>query len=367
MPHESDPMNAHFDPTDVYAIMIEELRLDDAATVAEIDGWIMARADSTPFHRPAWVSAVARGTGQTPVMLVARYVGGGIAGVLPLTLIRSRLFGKALVSSGFAVDGGILADGGRAADALADACWALAERHGCTTVELRGGEIPEQGWDIRADSYLNFAGPLAADDEAQLLAVPKRHRAEVRKGLANDFTCEAGRDKRLRDIHYRLYAASVHRLGTPVFPRRLFEEVLDAFGESADITLISKDGVAQSSVLSLYHHGAVMPYWHGATADARTTRSNEVLYYRLMCRSRERGLTTFDFGRSKVGTGPAAWKKNWGFAGVPLTYAVRAAPGTEARNVNPLSPKYQRKVELWKKLPLRVANLIGPYLARGLG
>ena len=91
------------------------------------------------------------------------------------------------------------------------------------------------------------------------------------------------------------------------------------------------------------------------------------MYFALMTHARARGCTRFDFGRSKVGTGPAAFKKNWGFEGVPLSYVKRVAAGAEAREINPLSPKYQAKIALWKKLPLPVANLIGPLLARGLG
>jgi FemAB-related protein (PEP-CTERM system-associated) len=356
-------MNASFDPG---ALTMEQAKLSDPATAAAIDAWVLAQPESTPFHRPAWISAVAKGTGQQAIMLVARDVAGEIAGILPLTFMRSLLFGKALVSSGFAVDGGILANSSRAVNALADACWALAGEKGCGTVELRGGHSPDD-WMVKADAYLGFAKPLEADDEKQLLSIPRRHRAEVRKGLDRNLVFERGRDARLRAIHYDLYAQSVHRLGTPVFPRAMFEAVLDAFGDDADVAVAWQDDIPLSAVVSLYHRDAVMPYWHGATLASRTERSNEFLYYRLMNDARARGFTVFDFGRSKVGTGPAAWKKTWGFEGVPLSYAVRTADGQAPRDVNPLSPQYVRKVEMWKKLPLPVANLIGPWLARGLG
>lgn len=341
--------------------------LTDTAQVREIDAFVLGHAGSTPFHRPAWVLAAARGAAQTPHYLVARDVMGAIRGALPLTEVRSRLFGRALVSSGFAVGGGILADEPSIADRLAKACWVLAEQLSCTTAELRGGMAPHDGWTAKEDAYLGFCKPLEADDEAQLLAVPKRHRAEIRKGLGNDLCFETGRDQRFRNAHYALFAQSVHNLGTPVFPRSLFEEVLNAFGEDADIAMILHDGVPVSAALNLYHRGACMPYWHGASAAARGLRSNEVLYYRLMNLARERGCTDFDFGRSKVGTGPAAWKKSWGWEPEPLSYHIRAADGVPVRDVNPLSPQYRRKVELWKRLPLGVANLIGPHIARGLG
>jgi FemAB-related protein (PEP-CTERM system-associated) len=349
-------------------VIVDEVRLSDRAAIAEVDAWVLAHPQSTPFHRPAWIMGVEAGTGQKAKMLVARLLGKEIVGLLPLTSIRSALFGRALVSSGFAVDGGILTTHRKAATALADAGWGFAQALGCDTLELRGGEAP-QGvtWQEKADAYLGFARPLAVDDEAELKAVPKRHRAEIRKGIGNDLTFEMGRDKRLRDIHYRLYAKSVHNLGTPVFPRALFEQIMDHFGDDADIAMVSKDGVPLSAVISFYHRGACMPYWHGAGDGARTMRSNEFLYFSLMRAARERGCTIFDFGRSKVGTGPAAWKKSWGFDGEPLGYHLRTAPGKETRDVNPLSPQYRRKVELWKKLPGPIANLIGPHIARGLG
>lgn len=345
------------------------LRADpgDPTQMREIDAFVLDHPASSPFHRPAWLLATTKGTGQRPHFLVARGHGGQIRGVLPLTEVRSRLFGRALVSSGFAVGGGILADDSAISERLAEACWVLATELGCTTAELRGGPMPTDGWATREESYLGFCKPLEANDDAQLLAVPKRHRAEIRKGLANDLVFESGRSARLRNVHYRLFAQSVHNLGTPVFPRRLFEEVLNAFGDDAEIAMVSRGNEPLSSVLSLYHHGACMPFWHGASLQARHFRCNEVLYFKLMGQAREKGCAHFDFGRSKVGTGPAAWKKSWGFEPQPLSYHVRTAAGVAARDVNPLSPQYRRKVELWKKLPLALANLIGPHIARGLG
>lgn len=349
------------------SLMIEQANLDSGVQCARLDQWICAHPASTPFHRTAWLKAITRCTGQSAMILVARESADKIVGLVPLNFIDSALFGRALVSTGFAVDGGILADDPAVAQALADACWTLAERENLPTAELRGGMLPENGWTIKTDSYLGFAKRLEADDEKQLLSVPRKHRAELRKGLDKGFDVEIGRDGRMLDIHYRLYAENVHRLGTPVFPKSLFSSVLETFRQDADIILVSKDGVPHTSIFSLYHNDACMPYWHGATLQARGLHSNEVAYFKLMGHARERGCTIFDFGRSKVGTGPAAWKKSWGWEGQPLSYAVRTAQGTAARDINPLSPQYQRKVELWKKLPLPLANIIGPYISRGLG
>ncbi len=340
---------------------------NDPNLVARIDRYLAEHPDATPFHRPAWLTAVSRGTGHENCYLKVEDGFGALRGILPLHQLHSPLFGRAMVSSGFAVDGGILADNDRAVQKLAAAAIDFAERHSFPTIELRGGPAPDGDWQVKSDSHVGFLTALADDDEAQLTAIPRKQRAEVRKGLKNDMQVRIGRDARDRDEHYAVYAESVRNLGTPVFPKSLFDAVLDAFGEDADILTVRHEERAVASVLSLYHDGAVMPYWGGGTWDARALRANDVMYYALMNHARKRGCTRFDFGRSKVGTGAAAFKKNWGFEPEPLSYAIWTADGSSPRDVNPLSPKYRLQVALWQRLPLAVANRVGPWIARGLG
>lgn len=348
-------------------IGIRAAMLDDAGERARIDAYVRAHPDATPFHLTGWNVAVARGCGQRAHYLVAEDAGGAIAGVLPLTEIASPLFGRAMVSAGFGVGGGILADGGAGIAALADAGWTLAEARRCPTMELRGGPVPGPEWQVDDETYLSFIKYLSNGDEAELQAVPRKQRAEVRKALANPLDISIGRDDSDVRVHYAVYAESVRNLGTPVFPARLFRAVLAEFGEAADVLVVRHGQTPVASVLSLYMNGSVYPYWGGGTAAARGLRANDAMYFALMRHARARGCTRFDFGRSKAGTGPAAFKKNWGFEGVPLRYAKRAATGQEARDINPLSPKYRAMVALWQRLPLPLANLAGPWIARGLG
>ncbi|WP_295563813.1 FemAB family XrtA/PEP-CTERM system-associated protein [uncultured Sphingomonas sp.] len=337
---------------------VREANLGDVRESGAIDSFVRAAADATPFHLTGWSRAVERGCGQRARYLVASYPDGDIAGVLPLTEMRSPLFGRALVSTGFGVDGGILGDG---VEALAGAAWALAHRLRCPGVELRGGPAP-RGWATNDTAYLGFVRDLAADDDAELLAVPRKQRAEVRRALGLDLEVVTGGEALLRE-HYGVYAESVRNLGTPVFPANLFRHVAGAL--DSDVLTVRHQGKAVASVLSLYFRGTVFPYWGGGTAAARGLRANDRLYFALMSHARVRGCTRFDFGRSKTGTGAAAFKKNWGFTGVPRCYATRS--DGPAREVNPLNPKYAMMVATWKRLPLPLANLMGPWIARGLG
>ena len=349
-------------------LAVRAVDLRDVGERARLDAFIYAHPEATPFHLSAWSLAVAEGCGQTAHTLVAERADGALAGLLPLTEIRSALFGKALASNGFAVGGGILAEDDAAMPVLADAAWALATRLGCPTLELRNAAVPDTAdWEIDRATYLGFVRPLAESDEDELLAIPRKQRAEVRKALDSDLQTTVGRAPADIAAHYAVYAESVRNLGTPVFPKRLFTAVLRHFGDAADILTVHHEGRAVASVLSLYFNGTVYPYWGGGTHAARSLRANDRMYFALMAHARARGCTHFDFGRSKAGTGPAAFKKNWGFEGVPLLYAKHAAAGGATREINPLNPRYARKVEMWKKLPLWVANRIGPYISRGLG
>ena len=152
-----------------------------------------------------------------------------------------------------------------------------------------------------------------------------------------------------------------------MFPRSLFEQILNSFGDAADILVIWNGDQPISAVLSLYHKGAVMPYWGGGTWDARRLRANDRMYYELMLHARQRGCDRFDFGRSKTDSGAYHFKRNWGFEPEPLSYGVWTAPGEPVRDADPTSSKHAARIELWKRLPLALANRIGPHISRGLG
>ena len=158
-----------------------------------IEAFVARHRQGTPFHRPAWLGAVARGTGNGALALVVER-DDQIAALLPLSLVHSPIFGRMLASSGFGVGGGALADRAGDADALFAAAEELALRRSCPTIELRGGPLPQDrpGWTIRHDSHCGFVAGLATNDEAQLAWVPRKPRAEVRKGLAADLTVDVG-------------------------------------------------------------------------------------------------------------------------------------------------------------------------------
>lgn len=355
-------MNA---PPALDRISIRAAPLADAKLVARIDAYARGHEQGTLFHRPAWMRAVERGCGQAAHCLVAEDREGRVRGIAPANAVRSPLFGSALVSCAFGVGGGILADGEAVAARLAEAFWTSSRTLGCGEAELRGGWLPP-GWEREEGVHAHFVRELPPDEEAILKSIRRKQRAEVRRSLRLGLEIETGTGPALRDAHYRVYAESVRNLGTPVFPRALFEAMLECFGDDADILAVVKGGRPVAAVLSFYFGGTAMPYWGGGTREARALRANEAMYHALMVHAARRGCARFDFGRSKLGTGAYAYKKNWGFEPEPIVYARRGGRG-KSRSVNPLDPRYRLPVALWKRLPIALANRLGPPIARGLG
>lgn len=186
----------------------------------------------------------------------------------------------------------------------------------------------------------------------------------MRKTIESKLRSEVNGD--IGDV-FHVYAESVRNLGTPVFPKRFFSFLLETFGRDCDTVTIKDDGIPVSAVLNFYHGDTVLPYYGGGTSLARRNGANDYLYWEVMRHAAARGYRKFDFGRSKSGTGAFAFKKNWGFVPEWLEYEYHVLPGHTMPDKNPLNPKYALLIQAWKKLPLPVANFLGPWLIRGLG
>jgi FemAB-related protein (PEP-CTERM system-associated) len=198
-----------------------------------------------------------------------------------------------------------------------------------------------------------------------MLAIPRKQRAMVRKGIKNGLASvlESSADR-----FFALYSDNVHRHGTPPFPRRYFARLKEVFGDDCEILVVTdRDGQPVSGVLSFYFRNEVLPFYAGDMKVARDLAANDFKYWELMRRACERGVAIFDFGRSKQGSGSFDFKKNWGFEPTPLCYEYCLLKRDSVPQNNPLNPKYRAFIALWRRLPRRVANALGPMIVRNLG
>lgn len=250
-----------------------------------------------------------------------------------------------------------------ALEALDAAALELANDLRVERVEYRLRRPLHPDWPCNKETYVTFRKEIAATPEKALLTIPRKQRAMVRKGMKRGL--EGRIDTDVKQF-YPLYAESVRNLGTPVLSKKYFECLKSVFAGSSEVLTVTRDGQPLASVLSFFFRDEVLPYYGGGCAAARDHAANDFMYWEVMRRACEAGIRTYDFGRSKVGTGAFAFKKHWGFEPEPLYYEHALLRLEEIPEINPLNPKYALMVATWKRLPLLVANTLGPLVAREL-
>ena len=327
------------------------------------DAFVRSSPDGTFFHLSGWKRVIEKAFGHRTFYLCARR-GDEITGVLPLTLVKSMLFGRSLISNAFCVYGGIVSSDQASTEALEAEAIRIGTREKVDCIEFRSITAAHPGWIQKPSLYVTFRRPIHSDIDVNMKAIPRKQRAMVRKGVANGLRSECDSD--VGRAHH-VYAHSVRNLGSPVFSKRYFQLLKEEFGDACDVVSVLHGDKTLASVLNFYFRDAVLPYYGGGLGQAREMAANDFMYWEVMRRACERGFKIFDFGRSKIGTGAYHFKRNWGFEPTPLCYEFRPVASKAIRDVNPLNPKYQAFIKLWQRMPLPLTKLLGPSIVRGIG
>lgn len=325
------------------------------------DRYVRAAPGATFFHQLGWRWLVERVFGHRAHYLVARR-DGRVVGVLPMFELKSLLFGHSLVSIPFAIGGGIAADDAEAAGRLLREGQTLAERLGVDYLELRS-ETPVSDSLPTKDLYVTFRADLTLGEEALLKRMERKRRQMMSYVAKAGFTSRVAGIEEL-PLFYRLFCESMRHHGTPVYPRLFLEEILDRFPGSTHLFFVHHEGRPVAGVLSLLFRDVIMPFYAGGDRRHRPRGVDDYLYLAIMRWGRENGYRTFDFGRSKRGTGAHAFKARWGMDEVPLAYQYHLVRAKELPNVSPANPRYQALIGLWRKLPLPLTRLVGPHIVR---
>jgi len=340
------------------------------ADAGKWDDFVRRAADATFCHLSGWMRVVERVWGYQSHSIYAEK-NGRVAGVAPLFRVANSplgaRFGSRLVSTPNAVYGGVVADGEDLRAELIGAAGALAEGLRVDYLELRGarGVGADATGFHRQNLYVAFDHPITTDEDALMKSFPRDIRRMIRQGLKHGLSAQLGRAELLDDF-YDVYAASVRRLGTPVFPKRLFAGFLREFADASDILVIRQGGRVAGAVMSFYFRGAVAPYYGGAYPEFNGAGVNNFMYWELMRSAALRGYSKFDFGRSKRGSGSYEFKRGWGMTETALPYNFLLVRADRPPNLNPMNPKFKPLIETWKRLPLGFTKLIGPMIVKYL-
>jgi FemAB-related protein (PEP-CTERM system-associated) len=325
------------------------------------DEYVSRCEQGTIFHQLFWKRIIEETFGFASCYLLAE-AHGKICGVLPLFHVHSIFAGNALISTPFAVYGGILAEKPDAVPELVRAAKEITQGRKASYLELRQFVKCDHPALLMNDAlYFTFRKNLQPCAEANFQRLPKEARRMVRKAEKLGLTARFENDL---DGFYEIYAASVRNLGTPVFPKKLFANCLASQEIKSDILLIDYEGAPVAGVLSFYSKDTVYPYYGGSLPSKKGLAPNNFMYWILMKSAAERGYCIFDFGRSKRDTGAFAFKRHLGFEPMALPYQYYLMNGSSLPNNNPTNPKYQYAIRLWRRLPLSLTKWIGPRIVR---
>lgn len=329
---------------------------------ARWDDFVRSTEQGTFYHLSGWRTLIQDQLRHRAYYLYCESA-GKIEAALPLVHVKSLLFGNALISMPFLVYGGPIATNELALNQVLKAAEELAIELGVDHLELRNRKAVTGDY-LSKDTYATFRKAIEPDPEKNLLDIPRKQRAMIRKGI------KAGLQANVDSDTDRLYSALLEckrNLGTPFFNSTWLRAIQQEFGDQVEVTTVTHRGRTVCSVMSFLYGNEILPYYGGGGELARDLKGNDYMYWAVMERACQNGIEIFDFGRSMIGTGAYRFKKHWGFTPETLAYQFLLVEGSSPPNLNPANPRYRTLINTWQRLPLWAAATIGPPIARRLG
>lgn len=328
------------------------------------DAYVHASPHASPYHLWMWRDVLTETYGHTPHYLAA-WRDGSITGILPLVEIKSFVFGHSLVSLPFCSYGGVLADDGEVRDRLLASAAELAQDLKVRHLELRQNRAFESGpgWHgVAAKVLMTVPLPEAAD--TMFASLSSRLRNKVRAARKNGLRPEWGGCE-LLEAFYSVFAENMRDLGTPVYPRALFANLLKH--NPACRFLVLRDGTeAVATTLLMPFRETVELPWIASRSASRKKYSTVLLYWSALEWAIENGHRRVDLGRCTRGSGTYQFKTQWNCEETPLPWYYWLPRGGGIPELRPDNPKFRMAIQLWKRLPLPLANALGPRIVRAI-
>jgi serine/alanine adding enzyme len=327
------------------------------------DEFVQQRPDGKLCLLTRWSSMVAAHLGH-PVFYLAAFDGDRVSGVLPLTLVKSRLFGARMISQAFSNYGGALAVDPQTVQSLVGMAIDLAAEHSCRQLELRSLDSADGNLVTCTDKVCMYLC-LRFDPDELWSRLRSEIRNRVRKAEKAHLTMAFGGVEML-DAFYRVWTARMHELGTPSYPRSLFRRILKVFPEHTTIGLVRLGEQTVGAGFFCSFNGFVQCRWAATDIRFNALAPNVLLYWAAIRHYCRQGASVFDFGRSTYGSAQYEFKRRWGTEVVHLHYQYWTPPGTVLSLIRPDQPKYRHRVAIWKRVPLWATRIVGPVISRSL-
>ena len=325
-----------------------------------------ARMDpaSSLYHLWGWRRVIEDTFGHETIYLSATHA-GAIVGILPLTILRSRLFGNFAVSLPFVDEAGICASDAGVSRLLADCAASVAASRHLSHVELR--HVAQQRAELPVRQHkVGMTLRLMPDLDKAWTLLDRKVRNQVRKAEKSGLTERRG-GLELLDAFYDVFSRNMRDLGTPVYPRQFFERIITTFADSSSIFVVEDQRrTPVAAAIGLVHRDMFAVPWASSLREFRAQSPNTLLYWRMIEHAVASRLTTFNFGRSTQGEGTYQFKEQWGARPTPLHWEYVLEAGRPLPDLTPKNPKYRAAIAAWKRLPVPVTRWIGPHIIRSI-
>jgi serine/alanine adding enzyme len=330
-------------------------------SAAEWDAFLESHPDATVEQLWAWRDVFERVFEHRTVYLAARR-DGRLAGVLPLVLVKSAIFGRSVVSLPYANYAGLIASDDETVRALVRAAEQQARAFDASHVELR--HIRAQSTALPTRSHkVGSRLSLPATADALWTALDRKVRNQVRKAEKEGLQVVRG-GLELTSEFYDVFSVNMRDLGTPVFSLDLFREVVKRLPGVARVFVVRLGSQPIAGGIALTWRGTTLVPWASALREHRSLCANMLLYWSMLQWAIGSGSQVFDFGRSTADGGTHHFKRQWGATDFPLSWEYVLLSLNEPPDHGTSSPKVERFIDLWKQLPLWLANALGPSVVR---
>lgn len=330
----------------------------------EWDRYVAHASSATICHDFVWHSVINDVYGHRPFYLLARH-DNEVAGVLPLFLVKSHLFGNSLTSMPFLDYGGICAERDAVAEQLVRRAQNLMGECGVDYIELRQYYPTTTDGAVRLDK-VGMVLDLSPGSVALWRALPAKVRNQVRKAEKSGLTALVGSGELLDDF-YPVFVQNMRDLGSPVHHKRFFAQIFTHFGDQVRLVVVRDGTKVVGGLVFLCFRDTVTVPWASSLREYFAKCPNNLLYWEALQYACTRGYSRFDFGRSSVGSGTYNFKKQWGAQAVQLYWQLLSRDGTsKSVSFSAHREKYKIVLELWKRLPLPITQLVGPMIRKYL-
>lgn len=331
---------------------------------AEWAAYVAGHEHATAYHLLPWREVIERSFGHRTYYLAVRQQGEGLAGILPLVYMKSGIFGKFLVSVPFVNYGGLLYDSPEAAEALLEEASYIMKGVSADHLELR--HVAKYGERLATKQHkVTMVLPLADTPDNQWSRFDAKLRNQVRKAVKSNLQFHVGGGELINSF-YRVFSHNMRDLGTPVYCRNFFQNIVAAFPDSTKVFLVTVEDRVIAAAVSLWHRDVLEIPWASSLREYRSLCPNNILYWEAIKFAINHHFKKFDFGRSTPGEGTYKFKEQWGAMPVSLHWQYLMREDRPLPELSPTNPKFRLAIKLWQKLPVTVANVLGPAIVRNI-